>query len=193
LLSNDERERATRFRSDTARLNFVMTRGTLRYLLSGYLNIEPQDISFEYSINGKPRLSDSFDLHFNVSHTEGLALLAFAQGREIGIDVEKINLEADNGGLMGRLSFGWRESSFEGLSFQEVNLRFFQSWTRNEAYVKACGDSLTIPARSRNRRVAESGLQGLTNPECTASNIQGWIVQALSIGQDYAAALVVQS
>ncbi len=43
--------------------------------------------------NGKPVLSrktDSLGLCFNLSHSHGLAMLAVALGREVGIDVERI-------------------------------------------------------------------------------------------------------
>jgi 4'-phosphopantetheinyl transferase len=62
----------------------------------------PQDLSLRYSEHGRPRLEGSFDLRFNVSPTDGLALMAFVRERGIGVNVEKIRPEPDVRKLAGR-------------------------------------------------------------------------------------------
>src|SRR5271165_1715690 len=87
LLSPDELERAGRFRFDADRNDFVVSRGTLRTLLGAYLELAPQDLRFTYSQYGRPILAagtGANGLDFNVSHSGGMMLLAFARGRRIG-------------------------------------------------------------------------------------------------------------
>ena len=77
LLTPDERDRAARYRAGTVREQFIIGRGLLRRLLAGYLDTAPHAVPISYILNGKPVLVDS-PLHFNVTHTNGLALLAKA-------------------------------------------------------------------------------------------------------------------
>ncbi|MGB9449720.1 MAG: hypothetical protein WBV50_04150, partial [Candidatus Acidiferrum sp.] len=85
--------RADQFLFATDRNHFVAAHGITRNILSGYLQTSPETLSFSVGPNGKPVLSrktDSLDLRFNLSHSHGLAMLAVALGREVGIDVERI-------------------------------------------------------------------------------------------------------
>src|SRR5882724_1052650 len=90
-LSADEKARADRFVFRRDRNHFVGTRGILRELLGRYLSHTPAEFEFDYSSKGKPSLRAEFgkrSVQFNISHSHGLALLAFAVGRNLGVDVE---------------------------------------------------------------------------------------------------------
>jgi 4'-phosphopantetheinyl transferase len=76
---------ASKFHFQRDRDRFVSGRGQLRELLASYLGEPPGKLRFRYSSYGKPALS-GFELHFNVSHSGGLALLAFSTDHEIGVD-----------------------------------------------------------------------------------------------------------
>src|ERR1700745_1394670 len=84
LLSSEENDRALRFRVEQPRNDFVVTRGTLRFLLARYLGCSPQDVRFSYGVHGKPVLKGNSNLCFNVSHAHGLALVAFTKERAMG-------------------------------------------------------------------------------------------------------------
>src|SRR4051794_40832877 len=66
-LTPDERDRAERYRAGSVREQFVVTRGLVRRILSGYLGTAPHAVPITYVGNGKPVLADS-SLHFNVTH-----------------------------------------------------------------------------------------------------------------------------
>ena len=90
LLSPAERQRASRFAFDRDRRRFMVARAQLRELLAVRLGVPPESIELAYGERGKPVLGRHFaesDLHFNVSHSEDVAVYAFSLGREIGIDV----------------------------------------------------------------------------------------------------------
>ncbi|MDB5313770.1 MAG: hypothetical protein JWO38_7972, partial [Gemmataceae bacterium] len=86
-LTPDERDRAGRYRVGPVRDQFVTARGWLRRLLGGYLGLPPHAVPITYAAYGKPVLPGA-PLHFNVTHTNGLALIAVA-GRRVGVDVER--------------------------------------------------------------------------------------------------------
>jgi 4'-phosphopantetheinyl transferase len=151
ILSQDESERAARFRFDTHRNRFIAVRGILRSLLRSYLLSPPDELRFEYGLNGKPTLAGRFadsGLSFNLAHSEDLALIAVTRIGPIGVDVEQIRPVTDADELVARF-FSPRESAlFQMLPDPERNAAFFNLWTRKEAWLKATGEGI---AHSLNR------------------------------------------
>ena len=97
-LSDEERQRAGRFRLARDRRRYTVARGRLRQLLADRLCTHPRLVALCYGAHGKPRLapgSAAADWRFNVSHSGDLALLAFCRGRELGIDVEAVHAVQD--------------------------------------------------------------------------------------------------
>jgi 4'-phosphopantetheinyl transferase len=91
LLSPDEKNRAQKFRFTKDGRNFIIARGILRSLIGKYLKINPAEISFQYSEFGKPSFANNNSLHFNISHSQNIALFAFIKKFNIGVDVEFVN------------------------------------------------------------------------------------------------------
>ena len=138
LLSDDERARAERFRLARVRDQFVAARGHLRALLGRYLGIEPKAVPVLYADGGKPHLPPGYPLHFNVSHTDGLAVLAVGH-RRVGVDVERVRPIPDADGLVTRF-FTRREcDQFHALPPAARPAAFLRAWTRKEAVLKAIG------------------------------------------------------
>ena len=92
-LAPNEIVRASKFYFDDPRRRYVIARGTLRRLLGDYLNLQPTAIELAVDSNQKPHLAGKnaeSGLQFNVSHSGDLAVIAFALGCEVGIDVEQL-------------------------------------------------------------------------------------------------------
>jgi 4'-phosphopantetheinyl transferase len=149
-LDSDERARANQFAFARSRNEFVVTRGALRELLGQYLGSPPAELKLQYGSKGKPSLLPPLNsqIQFSVSHSHGLALLAFAAKLQVGVDVEQI-----------RPHFATLQIAERYFSSQEVaELRvlppalqpegFFLCWTRKEAYIKALGEGLHVPLQS---------------------------------------------
>jgi 4'-phosphopantetheinyl transferase len=144
-LTADERARADRYKVQKARHQFVTTRGLLRRLLGTALGVAPADVPIPYTEAGKPVLAESAarpDFHFNVTHTDGLALLAAAD-RPVGIDVERVRAVADADGLVGRFFSPAECAAFRALPADLRPAGFFRGWTSKEAVIKAAGISVT--------------------------------------------------
>lgn len=114
-----ERERAARIVRARARERWVASRWALRRVLARYLDREPAEIELRLGERGKPMLADpDTPLRFNLSHSGGLALIAVATDREVGVDVEAIGARP---------------------------VEFYAEWTRREAVVKCHGVGLGTP------------------------------------------------
>ena len=192
VLSPDELERAERYRFDQHRNEFILTRAVLRIVLASYTAQSPESLSFDYSAQGKPALKNGApDLRFNVSHTEGLAVLALVREREIGVDAEKIRPQPDAQKLAKRF-FSAREQLFLGkLSGNELQRAFFRCWTRKEAYIKAKGEGLSIPLHAFDVSLEENQPAALVGTRPDPTEAGRWTLYDLSVGQGYAAALTV--
>ena len=148
LLSPDERARAERFRFDQLYCSFVQLRGTLRLALGQYLRMEPEEIRFRYSDKGKPHLNHDSTVQFNLSHSYEFALLAFADGCEIGVDVERIRPFPELADVAARVFNYGEQLQLSRLPPAERTAGFFRGWVRKEAWMKATGDGLLRPTHS---------------------------------------------
>lgn len=191
VLSGDERERASRFHVEHARNAFILTRSTLRVLLGVYLNQAPQSILFRLTQYGKPYLDEAFELHFNVSHTDGLALVAFARKRRLGVDVEKIRPQPDALKLARRFFSQREREQLESLSAAQLPAAFFRCWSRKEAYIKARGEGLSLPLNEFDvsADLNPSPILLATRPD--PGEAQRWLLRDLPVPSGYAAAVAV--
>lgn len=191
LLSPEERQRAARYRVEQPRSDFILTRGTLRSLVASYLQKTAQDLSFRYSEFGKPRLDEGCELRFNVSHTNGLALLAFARRREVGVDVEWIRPTLDARKLAERFFSDRERTSLEHLSGDQLYVAFFRCWTRKEAFVKGRGDGLSLPLHQFDVSIEVDEPHALLATRPDPSEASQWTLRDLPASPGFAAALAV--
>ncbi len=144
-LSEDERARAERYRFPHHQNLFISTRGILRRLLSHYVGIPPAALRLENNLQGKPTLIEpsSPSVQFNVSHTNGMALLGFTVENAVGIDVEKRDRTLPGQDIAARY-FSARESAYLAtLSPDKRTQEFLTYWTCKEAYLKMRGIGLS--------------------------------------------------
>ena len=134
LLDKDERIRAYRYYHQRDRIRFIIGRGMLRMLLGKYLKCLPEEITFSKGLNHKPFVALPVDLRFNVSYSSSWVAMAFSH-EEIGIDLEFVKEDFDYALVM--------QSCFTEEEIRVIEsaplppYRFFRSWTRKEALLKA--------------------------------------------------------
>lgn len=176
-LSDDERERADRFRVEHARRAFVASRAALRRILGARLGVEPATLEFTLSAHGRPSLAGG-RVSFNVSHSGELGLIAVADGeRRIGVDVEQVRATSDFQALAARF-FHPDEAAAIGARREA----FFRCWTKKEAVVKAIGQGLSHPLETFVVDVDEDA-------PSPVAGIEGLTVAGLAVDDGYAAAL----
>jgi 4'-phosphopantetheinyl transferase len=146
-LTQQERDRAARFTRTPDRIHFLLAHGLLRHALNTVAG--PRLWVFRNSAHGKPEIAlpaaDGSPLHFNLSHTEGLAVCAVGRNVEIGIDAEKIRSDIDVMELANRF-FSQRDVALlHEVTGDERCCRFYRLWTFKEAVAKATGLGLAMP------------------------------------------------
>src|SRR5687768_16171442 len=141
LLTDEERERADRFLTENLRNRFILARGILRAALGRSFGIEPSAIEFSYNAHGKPFLKGDEHQHisFNLSHSNGRGLFAISQGRELGVDIERIRPLPDFDSIASHFFHTEEYHAFLTVPPEQQDAAFFACWTRKEAYIKALG------------------------------------------------------
>jgi 4'-phosphopantetheinyl transferase len=196
LLSAEEIQRASRFRFANDRNQYIVARGTLRVLLGSYRNVPPQDLRFAYSEYGRPYLigdSPPQALEFNVSHSGGIALLAFAQERKIGIDVEKVRRNFATGEIAERFFSTAERAALRELPQEQRHEAFFRCWTRKEAFIKALGEGLSHPLDQFDVSLAPGAPAALLATRPDPKEVGRWTLWNIQTPGDYAAALAAES
>lgn len=142
ILSEDERSRADRFKREYLKRNFIAARGNLREILAPRLGCEASAIQFGYSDRGKPYIQNFNGLHFNLSHSQDLAIYVICQDREVGIDLEFINSQCDVDSIAKRYFLPSEQKVISYLCERDKYLAFYRAWTLKEAYGKATGEGI---------------------------------------------------
>lgn len=173
LLSQDEKDRALRFKFKELQERYILFRGTLRQTLALFLDISPVNLVFAYTEHGKPYLPEHSALQFNISHAENEALIAITHGANVGIDIEKIKmLEIDK--LAERFFSSVEAEYLHQQSENEKIDAFFQLWTAKEAFIKATGLGL-----SQNLKRFSIGLEPLQLLHAEDVDVSEWTLLAL--------------
>lgn len=156
LLAPDERARAAIPPLPAERSRFIAVRGVLRILLGRYLGTPPAALSFEYGEQGKPALGGQAagGIRFNVSHAGNVALLAFAPGVELGVDVEKVREVPRAERIASRVFTPEAAQRWRALPDEQRTETFMREWTRLEALSKMTGEGVwrTVMGREQLAR-----------------------------------------
>lgn len=82
------------------------------------------------------------DIFFNLSHSDGLAVYAFARNSAVGIDLERIRTDIEYLEVAERHFTEYEVKELRAATDQRKIEVFFRSWTRKEAFAKATGRGL---------------------------------------------------
>jgi len=158
--TSEETARANRFATTILRRRYLRAHAALREILQRHTK---SPMVFAQHEKGKPYLASDPALHFNLTHSRDLALIAVTRACQVGIDVEHLRPMPEFAAIAQRY--------FPAGSPTPATARdFFRQWTRFEALLKAQG----------------TGLFGITD-------FPGqWTVTPLDVGSHYAAALAHQ-
>ena len=195
LLSGDESGRAARFHFARDRTSFIVARALLRILLGHYLALPPGEIRFQYGPHGKPTVDPDLapnDLRFNLTHSHGLALFALSQGRELGVDVERIRPEMAGEQIARRFFSASEVTALLALAPGLREEAFFHCWTRKEAYLKATGRGLTLALDSFDVSVVPDAPAALLATRHDLSEATRWSLQTLRLAPSYVGTLAVE-
>ncbi len=198
LLAPDERERAGRFHTAQLRDRFIVGRGTLRTLLGAYLAVAPETVRLGYSAHGKPFLAHPLcrpGLEFNLAHAEDRLLLAFTRTHPLGVDIEptqaRRNLDVLE--LSERFFAPDEHAALLRLPAEMRHSAFFHIWTCKEAFIKACGQGLSLPLASFSISMPPGEAPHILRIADDPAGADQWTLCAYEPVPGYAAALAIRS
>lgn len=185
LLSEVERERLARYKIQTKRTEFTLSRGLLRLVLGSYLGQDPGSLEILVSQQGKPYLPDQ-EVRFNISHSSSLLLYACGLYQNIGIDIQRIygisSLET-----IAKRYFSSVEREYLS-TIDSPQEAFFEIWTAKEAYLKGVGAGFQS-SPTEVSLLPDLSPSGRFKVSLPSSERQNWFVYKLEIGKGFKAAL----
>ena len=210
LLSDDEQERVRRFYFPHHAQRYAIAHSALRQILAAYDNVHPRALQFSTGEHGKPELVvggviNPQELHFNLSHSGDLALLAVARHGAVGVDVEQWRANVQHLEIAERFFSPYERDALRSLSHGEAILRgFFSTWSRKEAYLKATGhgiarglhhfdvtmDPSPAPPRSSSPDRSLESPARLIADRLDPEAVSRWVMTHIEVGTGYSGALV---
>ena len=152
LLDDAERARATRFRFDRHRREFLATHALTRVALSHAHPLPAHAWSFSVNKYGKPSPIPKCGLRFNQSNSVELAVCLIARteahsaaAAEVGVDVELFARAEEIVPLAPRVFSAAERAQLDALPIAARPDRALSLWTLKEAYIKARGMGLSLP------------------------------------------------
>ncbi|MEV0451042.1 4'-phosphopantetheinyl transferase superfamily protein [Streptomyces sp. NPDC050600] len=189
VLDAEERHRAGRLRRAVDREVYVAAHTALRVLAGAYLGQAPEGLVFARQDcpgcggpHGRPVFAgEAAGLHFSLSHSRDLALVAFAPV-PIGVDVEGVP-EARTVGSVASALHPDERRELALLDGAPLASAFTRCWTRKEAYLKGTGQGLSGSGFADT--VVGTGARPLPVP--------GWTLTDVRVPRGFAAACAVRT
>lgn len=183
LLDAGEIQRAQRLRSPVKARAFITARARLRQILSGYLDLPPASLRFDYGPAGKPVLvSQGADgPAFNLAHSGAWGLCAVVKVGEVGVDIEQIDARLDFEPIAAAFFSPQEYDRLMACTAARRRRIFYRLWTRKEAWLKGRG----IGFSDNSQELAPPHLEGC----CTHDG--HWWLRSFPVARHYLAALAV--
>jgi len=183
VLTSGELDRAARYATEKANLQYIVSRALQRRILAAYTGDTPEDVRFSWVAQGKPVLSPNpLGISFNTTHSGNLTLLAVSR-REVGIDVESVRPLPRALAVAKRF---FTVAEFEAVQRAEDGEReraFLSIWTRREGGAKARGLGVWRGLAYWDDRVDP-------NDRAIPPGHGPWSTQMLELGPDYVGAVI---
>lgn len=116
----------------------------IRNIFHNNFYVSEDSFIIEKTKHGKPFLMNFPEIQYNISHTKGIIVCAISD-ENIGIDIEKIR---NFNKRIPQKFFTENEQNYIFSKKEDQNKRFFEVWTRKEAYVKWVGLGLELTLNS---------------------------------------------
>ena len=188
-LTPDERARRDRFYFAPDRQAYTVYRGALRLILARALDRAPDRVALRLGPYGKPHLVDDA-LHFNVSHSGDIALIALSAERPLGVDIEQERPLEDLFALAKRHFSPTERGTLRGLPDALQTPAFFRCWSRKEAFIKAIGLGLHFPLEGFDVTLDPRAPARIVAIRDDRYRDTPWVLHHLDIAHGYSAALV---
>ncbi|MFL5345711.1 MAG: 4'-phosphopantetheinyl transferase family protein [Hyalangium sp.] len=194
VLSPQEREQQRKFYFEKHRRQYLVSHALVRLTLSRYEAVRPEAWAFRTNAYGRPEVmgEGSPRLHFNLSHTDGMAVVAVALDAEVGVDVEDAQRHGETVMLADRYFAPAEVAALRALPVELQQERFFEYWTLKEAYIKARGMGLSLPLGQFAFELRPGQLPRISFDPRLRDDPEGWQFVQLRPSARHQAALAVR-
>lgn len=190
-LSETERERLERYRFPESQKKYIVSRGVLRDILSGYLAKPPAEIDIANRATGKPHLPHS-QLQFNISHSKLCMICAVTQKTPIGVDYQAV-YRISNMETLAQAFFSPHEQDiYHSKPASEQREYFFNTWVRKEAFMKATGLGFHLPSNCFSISENSGGTLTLESDNHPEVLDREWFIEDLPVKPGYKGALALR-
>ncbi|GGD05300.1 phosphopantetheine-protein transferase [Hyunsoonleella pacifica] len=193
LLSEDEKLKVSKFKFKKDKTTSIIARGSLRVLLSKYLNYPATDFSFSYGVYGKPLLLDNQSIKFNISHSGEIIVIAFCNLYDIGVDIEYVEKGFNVLDIVNNYFSNAEIQALHNLPESEHIEAFYRGWTRKEAFIKAKAKGLSFPLASFSVSIDSDKTTDLYETIWDKKEKELWDIIPFKTATHYKAALAVQA
>lgn len=148
LMSEEKKRRVDRFRFEDDKKRTVVGEMLARRAISEWCGVPEESIAFEIAEHGKPYAKD-LNIEFNISHSADM-VVCVVDDNPVGVDIEKIRPVDLNTAkrIFSDDEIGYIFGGVPGIEDYNHYLndavlqRFFELWTKKEAYGKLVGTGL---------------------------------------------------
>lgn len=194
VLDDRERARADRFKSPIHRGRFILRHAAARGILARYLGSKAEAIRYTVDPNGKPRVAGGRGepvVHFNLSDSHDLALLAVAGDHAVGVDIEYLRPGRASRALAERFFAAGEVEALAKVPDACFADAFFACWTRKEAFVKGVGVGITSTLKRFEVSTNPGADETLVRAPADLSEGLKWWLQNIDPGAGYTAAVAL--
>ena len=194
LLSPAELVRLEKFRVDFKYREYIVTRGLLRQVLTKTAGLDITGVEFDYGEHGKPSLAGHAggeNISFNVSHSNGVVLVALTRGGRLGVDLEKIRPKAEWRSLAEHYFSAAEVRALDGYPDEAGLKAFFTCWTRKEAFVKALGGGISYGLKEFDVSIDPDEACAALTVRSKQEDASRWLIKNLPVPATHVAALAL--
>jgi 4'-phosphopantetheinyl transferase len=175
LLAETEQAHVSTYRVREAAERYVVTRSLVRAVLGERLALSPRSIQVNRTDTGKPVIAEG--VHFNVSHSGDLILLALSDERAVGVDVERKREVQRVDAMLRRWLTPDEQAAFAALhgGGASPSEAFLRLWSLKEARLKALGVGISGASRARLDTVEAFPLDALLDRVASQRSEPGYV------------------
>jgi phosphopantetheinyl transferase len=118
----------------------ALVREASRNVIASLIGVGCDAVDIYTAPQGKPLLRNDAKLHFSISHSRDIAMMAITRVAPVGVDIEQIRAVPNAEAILRR--FFTHEDATGILTAHNRDRRFMEAWTRAEARVKVRGASV---------------------------------------------------
>lgn len=146
FVSEEKQACIKRYTSDIDKKLSLYSDLFIRLMLHRKFGISNDEIVISIGKYGKPFVLNFPEFHYNISHTRNAIAVALSC-KDVGIDIERI---LNNQQKIATRCFTADEYKYIYGEQSYQDRRFYEIWTKKEAYIKCVGKGLTMQLNSFN-------------------------------------------